>query len=71
LGAAIDAAVGVGLQPDFSSAIKDMTRLGRTFEPDQSLHTLYNRYYHEVYLKMYRRLRPLYEAIQDIERPLN
>ena len=31
LGAAIDAAVGLGLHPDFSTAIKEMTHPGKTF----------------------------------------
>ena len=36
LGAAIDAAVGVGLHPDFDAAVKEMTHLGETFEPDRN-----------------------------------
>jgi glycerol kinase len=33
LGAAIDAAVGLGLHPDFDAAVAAMTRVGRVFEP--------------------------------------
>ena len=33
LGAAIDAAVGLGLHPDFDTAVSEMTHLGETFEP--------------------------------------
>jgi sugar (pentulose or hexulose) kinase len=66
LGAAIDAAVGLGLYPDFVSAVQGMTHTGRIFEPDPISHRQYDRLYHEVYKKMYRRLRPLYEKIRDI-----
>ena len=66
LGAAIDAAVGVGLHPDFTSAIAEMTRVGATFEPDPSNRALYDSLYREVYLKLYRRLQPLYERIRAI-----
>jgi sugar (pentulose or hexulose) kinase len=66
LGAAIDAAVGCGLHPDVETAVREMTRLGRVFEPDPSTRRLYDDLYREVYLGMYRRLRPLYERIRSI-----
>lgn len=66
LGAAIDAAVGLGLYPDFPSAVKAMTRVKEVFEPVPENHRLYDRLYREVYLSMYGRLRPLMEKIRDI-----
>jgi sugar (pentulose or hexulose) kinase len=66
LGAAIDAAVGLGLHPDFSTAVREMTRVGSVFEPDPEHGEIYDGLYREVYLKMYRRLRPLYEKIRAI-----
>ena len=66
LGAAIDAAVGVGIHDDFPAAVAEMTRVGRVFEPDPERRELYDALYHEVYRKMYRRLRPLYQKIRDI-----
>lgn len=66
LGAAINAAVGVKLHPDFNTAIKEMTHPGDTFEPNPKVHEIYNRLYREVYSKMYIRLRPLYKAIRRI-----
>jgi sugar (pentulose or hexulose) kinase len=66
LGAAIDAAVGLGLHSDFAAAVAEMTRLGRTFEPDPQAHEIYDGLYREVYSQMYRRLRPLYEQIRRI-----
>lgn len=68
LGAAIDAAVGLGLHPDFDSAVRAMTRLGKTFEPDPRAHALYSELYERVYLQLYTRLRPLYERIRRITR---
>ncbi len=66
LGAAIDAAVGLGLYPDVSSAVSAMTRPGRTFEPDAAAHAIYDELYRRVYRQMYRQLRPLYERIREI-----
>ena len=66
LGAAIDAAVGIGLHPNFEIAMKVMTHLGDTFEPDSTTHQIYNELYQRVYCQMYRRLKPLYEEIRDI-----
>jgi sugar (pentulose or hexulose) kinase len=66
LGAAIDAAVGLGLHPDFDTAVREMTRTGRVFEPDAGRHKIYDGLYERVYKQMYRRLRPLYEEIREI-----
>ena len=66
LGAAIDAAVGLGIHPDFKSAVKAMTHVGKVYEPDLKNHRLYNQLYHEVYRKMYKKLKPLYKSIREI-----
>jgi sugar (pentulose or hexulose) kinase len=66
LGAAIDAAVGLGLHADFDAAVGAMTRVGEVYEPDLKNHALYDRLYHEVYKKMYKHLKPLYERIREI-----
>jgi sugar (pentulose or hexulose) kinase len=66
LGAAIDASVGVKLHPDFETAVSEMTRVGPTFEPNPTNHRIYDDLYHRVYLRMYDRLRPLYEEIRAI-----
>jgi sugar (pentulose or hexulose) kinase len=66
LGAAIDAAVGLGLHSSFEAAVASMTRVGRVFEPDAETSVLYDRLYRRVYRKMYERLQPLYEEIRDI-----
>jgi sugar (pentulose or hexulose) kinase len=66
LGAAIAAAVGVGIYPDFNTATAKMTRMGARFEPTADYHGTYDRLYRQVYQKMYKRLRPGYRAIQSI-----
>lgn len=66
LGAAINAAVGLGLHPDFDTAIAAMTRVGRVFEPEPHHQTIYDALYERVYKKMYARLQPLYQQIQEI-----
>jgi sugar (pentulose or hexulose) kinase len=64
LGAAMDAAVGLQLHPDFPTALREMTHLGRTFEPDSRAHRTYEDLYRQVYLRMYDRLRPLYDSMR-------
>jgi sugar (pentulose or hexulose) kinase len=64
LGAAMDAAVGAEVHRDFPAAVKEMTRLGDQFEPDPRVHAVYDELYTEVYLKMYDRLKPLYQAMR-------
>ncbi len=63
LGAAMDAAVGAGIHKDFPTAIREMTHIRDTFEPDIKTHTRYDELYHGVYKKMYSRLKPLYETM--------
>ncbi len=64
LGAAIDAAVGAGLHPDFPAAIAAMTRTGPFFEPDAHTHRRYDELYYGVYKRMYRQLQPLYKNMR-------
>jgi sugar (pentulose or hexulose) kinase len=66
LGAAIDAAVGSGIHPNFDTAIQEMTHMGETFEPDEQAHSIYNELFELVYRRMYDRLKPLYETLFKI-----
>ncbi len=66
LGAAMDAAVGLGLHPDFETAVAEMTRVRDTFEPRPAARDIYEGLYQRVYKRMYRRLRPLYDEIRAI-----
>jgi len=66
LGAAVIAAVGLGLHPDFETAVAAMTRTSGSFEPIPANRRLYDQLFHELYEKMYPRLRPLYSALRRI-----
>ena len=66
LGAAIDAAVGLGMHADFQTAVAAMTRVKQVFEPDYNHHAIYDDLFRRVYKPMYKRLKPLYEQIRDI-----
>lgn len=66
LGAAMDAAVGLKLHPDFDTAVKEMTHIGQTFDPIPENARLYDELYKRVYSKMYARLKPLYDEIREI-----
>ena len=66
LGAAIDAAVGLGLHSDFETAVAAMTRVGDVFYPQPETQALYQQLYSEVYLKMYPQLQSLYQKIRQI-----
>jgi sugar (pentulose or hexulose) kinase len=66
LGAAMDAAVGLGLHRDFAAAVAEMTRVSRTFLPRPDVQEVYEGLYRRVYCEMYHRLRPLYEEIRRI-----
>jgi sugar (pentulose or hexulose) kinase len=66
LGAAINAAVGMGYFDDYQQAIKAMTRIEQTFLPNQAHVQLYHKLYQQVYRKMYRQLKPIYQNIKEI-----
>ena len=67
LGAAMDAAVGLRIHPDFETAVKEMTHPGRRFDPDPARHERYRELYRRVYRRMYKRVRPLYENMGRID----
>ncbi len=66
LGAAIDAAVGLGFHTDFETAVKAMTHVGNVYEPNLKNHDIYDELYNDVYKKMYKSLKPFYNRIREI-----
>jgi sugar (pentulose or hexulose) kinase len=66
LGAAIDASVGLGIHPNFETAVKEMTHLGDTFEPNPAAQRIYDEIYQNIYLHLYSRLKPLYHALKRL-----
>jgi sugar (pentulose or hexulose) kinase len=66
LGAAVDAAVGLGLHRDVASAVAAMVHVGEVRDPDPADQARYDDLYRAVYRPMYGRLRPLYREIRRI-----
>lgn len=66
LGAAIDAAVGLGLHSSFDTAVREMTRMGQKFEPNPQVQNIYEDLYQGVYKRMYSQLEPLYHHIRNV-----
>lgn len=66
LGAAINAAVGLGWHADHAAAVRAMCRSGRVFHPRAGAVRTYDALYREVYSALYPRLKPLYHRIRRI-----
>jgi sugar (pentulose or hexulose) kinase len=66
LGAAIDAAVGLGYFSNFNQALAEMTRVDTLFEPHSEHVEIYKELYHKVYKHIYARLKPYYQRIREI-----
>ncbi len=66
LGAAINVAVGLGHFENYQQAISAMTHTKEIFFPNKKNVTLYKQLYNEVYLLMYRQLKPIYKKIKKI-----
>jgi sugar (pentulose or hexulose) kinase len=66
LGAAMNAAVGLGYYKDYPAAVQGMTHIGRTVQPIPKNRDLYEQLYQRVYRKLYRQLEPLYKELWDI-----
>ena len=63
LGAAINAAVGLGWHPDHTAAGRAMVHDGARFEPDPRVSCRYDRLYNEVYRGLYPALAPTFRRI--------
>jgi sugar (pentulose or hexulose) kinase len=66
LGAAIDAAVALGIHRSFPEAVERMVRVKSTFQPVDENVKIYDRLFREVYIKMYPALSPLHNRIAEI-----
>ncbi len=66
LGAAIATFTAVKEFKDVHEAVKSMSKVSDTFKPNKTNHRLYDRIYHDVYLKVYPRLKPLNIEINNI-----
>jgi sugar (pentulose or hexulose) kinase len=66
LGAAIDAAVALGIHKSFPEAVEQMVRIKTVFQPVDENARIYDRLFREVYVKMYPALSPLHQRIAEI-----
>ena len=66
LGAAIITAYGIGEYSSMEAATEKMVYYAHTFEPNPENTKIYKALFQEVYLKMYKRLEPLYKRIREI-----
>ena len=66
LGAAIDAAMGLKVFSSFSEAVKSMTRISKVYEPDSENSKIYKDLFEKVYMRLYKKMKPLYKDIRHI-----
>lgn len=66
LGAAVSAAVGLGIHGGYGEAVGKMVRYSKAFSPNPENSRIYEKLFEKVYMKMYGRLRPLYRKIREI-----
>jgi xylulokinase len=66
LGAAIAAAVGCGMSPDYKKAVDTMVSIRKTYKPVPQNVTRYERFYREVYVKFYDTVQGFMHKIAEI-----
>jgi sugar (pentulose or hexulose) kinase len=66
LGAAMNAAVGLGYYSNYEAAVAGMTRIREVIHPIPRNRDLYEQLYNRIYRKMYKQLKPLYKDLADI-----
>jgi len=66
LGAAIEAAVGVGLYQSYPEAARRMSRRERVFQPDPVNRKVYDAIYTKIYRKLYPALRQVFGEFRTI-----
>ncbi|ERJ20758.1 xylulokinase protein [Salinisphaera shabanensis E1L3A] len=66
LGAAINAAVGLGWYADHASAAQVMVHEGTRFEPNPAAVATYDELYREIFVGLYDRLKPVFSRTREI-----
>ncbi len=66
LGAAMNIAVALSLHTDMPTAVREMTRVARHFEPQPAAVARYAELYQQVYAPLYGRLRPMFERLRRL-----
>ena len=70
LGAAICASTGCGMHSSWEAAVASMTSIARSYTPREAHADVYDRYYHDVYLKAYDRVSDLIENISVLHKEI-
>ena len=65
LGAAICAAKGMGLYPDFPEAVRNMARVGKEFYPQKERQGMYGDLFNEVYVRFYDQVNGLIQKLSE------
>ncbi len=66
LGAAMNAAVGLGYYSNYEAAVAGMTSIREVIHPIPRNRDLYEQLYERIYRKLYSQLKPLYKDLADI-----
>ena len=66
IGSAMAVFVGLGEFSGYKEAVEHMVSVRDVFEPDMEQHRIYQMLYEEVFKKIYGRLSPLYQRINEI-----
>ncbi|NNF17908.1 MAG: carbohydrate kinase [Gammaproteobacteria bacterium] len=70
-GVAICCAVATGTHHTFEDAVGRMTGMGTQFQPSPNTAKRYQELYTNVYLRIYKRLKPLYKTLLELDQPDN
>ncbi|NLN79948.1 MAG: carbohydrate kinase, partial [Erysipelotrichia bacterium] len=68
LGSSIIAFVSLGIFENYEEAIQKMVHYKDTFYPQEKNYKIYNDYYHKIYKKVYKQLKPLYKQLRVINK---
>ncbi|MDR1948401.1 MAG: FGGY-family carbohydrate kinase [Spirochaetaceae bacterium] len=71
LGSAIVAFTAKKVFPSYEEAIREMVHIKDEFEPDKEIHGIYEQLYTRIFAKVFHRLAPLYQEINDITKKAN
>jgi xylulokinase len=71
LGAAISAAVGCGMYADFKTAVDTMVNVKKSYQPKSDNVARYDRFYREVYVKLFDSIQQHMRTIAEINESLD
>jgi sugar (pentulose or hexulose) kinase len=66
IGSSLTAFVALGTFPDYAAAVEAMVHIRDEFLPDPGEHKIYRELYEQIYCKIFDRLSPLYQRINEI-----